>query len=112
MNLAIYTENPATMAQDDHSLAEIAQNTSRTKLRETKRWVTAKQRFDSARANGQHVVVLYADAAFDCSKLIYWGFIESMQVDSTGTSYEVRNLRPLRGHRTHGRGENTNASRE
>ena len=71
-------------------------------MHETKRWVTAKQLFDQARADGETVPILYADAAHDCSKLIYRGEVTRLDVDAGGTSYTVTNVTPLRrhGHRT------------
>jgi hypothetical protein len=81
-------------------LDEIARSTTATELHETKRWVTAKRLFDEARASGHDVAVLYADAAFDCSKLLYWGLVQTLKVGPGGTTYTVRDLHPLRGHRT------------
>ena len=81
-------------------LDAIARTNGSTRLRETKRWVTAKRIFDEARVGGHDVVVLYADAAVDCSRLIFSGIVESLDVDENGTTYSVRDVVPLRGHRT------------
>ncbi|HET9960685.1 MAG TPA: hypothetical protein VFQ61_39710, partial [Polyangiaceae bacterium] len=81
-------------------LAEWASSTDDAQLRETKRWVTAKRYFDDAQRRGLEMAVIYADAAQDCSKLIYWGRLTSVEVDADGTSYTVAGLTPLTGHRT------------
>jgi hypothetical protein len=81
-------------------LDEIAKRAKPTTLRETKRWVTAKTLFDEAHERGEEMAVLYADAANDCSKLLYWGKIGSMEVDARGTSYSVNDLVALSRRRT------------
>jgi hypothetical protein len=81
-------------------LGEIAASARPTRLRETKRWVTAKKLFDEARRQDRDMGVLYADAAYDCSKLIYWGKVTQMDLDAHGTSYTVTELANLTGHRT------------
>lgn len=81
-------------------LAGIATGGKPVTLRETKRWVTAKRLFDNACEHGVAMIVFYADAAHDCSKLIFWGQLTQLDVDATGTNYTVANLTPLAGHRT------------
>jgi len=93
-NDAVYT------ILDPNELARLAAAHKPAPLRETKRWVAAKVLFDEARARNFEMVVLYADAANDCSKLIYWGTLTELEVDATGTSYTVANLVPLKRHRT------------
>jgi hypothetical protein len=81
-------------------LAAIVANRKPATLRENKRWVTAKTLFEAARKQDDALVVIYADAAHDCSKLICWGTLTQIDVDATGTSYTVANLSPLSHHRT------------
>jgi hypothetical protein len=81
-------------------LDEIAKSAQPARLRETKRWVTAKVLFDEARERGEEMAILFADAANDCSKLLYWSKLCTLEVDETGTSYTMTELRPLRGRRT------------
>jgi hypothetical protein len=81
-------------------LDQIAKSTKPTSLRETKRWVAAKGLFDEAHERGDEMAVLYADAAVDCSKLLYWGKIGSMEVDDGGTTYSVTDLVAISGRRT------------
>jgi hypothetical protein len=83
-----------------NELARLAGARKPAPLRESKRWVAAKALFDEARASNLEMVVLYADAAYDCSKLIYWGKLTALEVDATGTSYTVADLAPLNRHRT------------
>lgn len=70
------------------------------KGRESKRWVRAKEVFDGAKALGQEMIALFADAAEDCSNLMYCGTLKSLRVADDGTSFEVRNLTRIVGHTT------------
>jgi hypothetical protein len=40
------------------------------------------------------MAILYADAT-RCSKLLYWGRLKGIDVDSDGTRYIVANLTPI-----------------
>ncbi|CAN5197791.1 hypothetical protein BH09MYX1_BH09MYX1_51630 [soil metagenome] len=81
------------------TLDELAKRSGDIDLRETKRWVTGKRLFDAAKRVGNEMAVIYADAAYDCSKLVYWGRLTHLEVSATGTSYTVTDLRPIRRHR-------------
>jgi hypothetical protein len=81
-------------------LAAMAASKEPIDLRETKRWVTAEKLFEDASRQGHGMIVVYADAANDSSRLICWGLLTGLKVDATGTSYTVTNVTPLRKHRT------------
>lgn len=81
-------------------LANIARSGRPARLREAKRWVAGQQIFEAAKESGETVPIVYADAANDCSRLIYWGLLKSLDVDESGTTYTVERVAPLNGHRT------------
>ncbi len=95
-----YADDAVYTIRDPKYLAGLAKRGEVATLRESKRWVTAKTLFESARKQQLEMVVLYADAARDCSKLIYWGRLTRVDVHESGTEYDVANLRPLSRHRT------------
>lgn len=66
---------------------------------ERKPWAGAKKFLDSAAKEGSHLPILLADAK-DCTRLLYWGFLKNIEIVDGGTSYEVDQLRPLRGAHT------------
>jgi hypothetical protein len=81
------------------TLKRIAEIGRSALLYEKKRWVTGHQLFVEARKQGQEMAVLYADASH-CSKLLYWGRLEGVDVDVDGTRYTVADLTPLSRRKT------------
>lgn len=82
-------------------LARIAASRRATSVHESKRWVTARRLLHAANRAGEIVPIVFADAARDCSTLIYWGHLRAITVTARGTTYTVANVARLKGHRTH-----------
>jgi hypothetical protein len=76
------------------TLREIAGSGKVTPLNEKKRWVTGRDLFNEAQRKGQEMVILYADAN-ECSKLLYWGKLTGIEVDSNGTRFSIAELTAL-----------------
>lgn len=76
-------------------------NRGERSLREGRRWVKAKQLLEEARAAGQELPIVFADAATNApadAELIYWAVLEKVELDESGTSFHFAKLTPLRGH--------------
>lgn len=97
--MTLAAEGIYSILHKDH-LDEMAASKTPVELRAKKRWVTAEKNFIAARARGLEVPLLYADAALDCSKLLYWGKVIRLEVTDSGTEYAVADLTPIRRHRT------------
>ncbi|MBI5365980.1 MAG: hypothetical protein HZA54_02990 [Planctomycetes bacterium] len=98
-SMPLAAEAVYTILHPDH-LHGLAATGKPATLRVRKRWVKAHENFLKARAAGLDVAVLYADAANDCSKLLYWGKVTELNIDAHGSAYTVSELRPIRGRRT------------
>jgi hypothetical protein len=92
-NYAIYT----ILHRD--TLNRIAESGKMTPLYEKKRWVTGAELFEKAHRQGREMAILYADATH-CSRLLYWGRVEAIEVSSNGTRYTVADLTPLSRRKT------------
>ena len=62
-----------------------------TPLYETKRWITAKTLLKNAKKSDIELPIVFADAR-DCSKLIGWSVIRTINVTNKGTHYTISNL--------------------
>jgi hypothetical protein len=83
------------------ALKDIAENNQAAPLREKKRWVRGGLLFNEARRQGQEMVIVFADAT-RCSKLLFWGRLTALDVNSDGTRYAVAGLTSLSGKKTQG----------
>ncbi len=72
-------------------LPSSGQRRSRT-FREAKRWVTGLRLWRAAQDSGVAMPVLFADAR-DCSRVLGWGVLNNVELDSDGTSYSVDHIR-------------------
>ena len=52
------------------------------------RWVTGHELFQAALADGQEMPILFGDAT-DCSRLVYWGLLQRIDVGDEDTHYTV-----------------------
>lgn len=56
------------------------------------RWVSAQKLLQAARAGGENMAVLFGNA-LSCSRLIYWGLLEGIDVGTADTHYTVFPIR-------------------
>ena len=63
---------------------------------ERKSWVTGERLWQQAKAAKKAMPVLLGDAT-NCSRLLCWGILTNVRVNSNGTSFSVERLRDLRG---------------
>lgn len=63
---------------------------------ESRTWKAAAELLAEAANSGRKLPVLFADAK-DCSRLLYWGFVESISLLDRKTEYRVDQLRALHG---------------
>lgn len=66
-------------------------------INERKRWVAGKRLLDEAKASDAGVALLFADAA-DCSQLIAWALLDSVEIHEKTSAFRFRQLRPITGH--------------
>jgi hypothetical protein len=76
-------------------LAAAARKRGAAPFHEKKAWVTGLALWRKAQKAGEEMAVLLGDAT-DCSKLVYWGLLTGVEVDSTGTTFTVDRLRQFR----------------
>jgi len=62
---------------------------------ESRRWVTAQQLLHEAHEAGQVMPVVFGDAT-DCSRLLYFGVLGSVEISDQETQYTFHSLRRLR----------------
>ena len=65
--------------------------------RESRVWKTADEILRQATAVGEPLPILFADAARDCSQLLYWGVLQKIELGADWTEYTVDRLRTLPG---------------
>jgi hypothetical protein len=66
---------------------------------ENRVWRAGSLHLKQARKAGEALPILFADAAYDTTALIYWGLLEDIRLGSGRTRYRVDRLRRLpRGH--------------
>jgi hypothetical protein len=65
-------------------------------LTEGKRWTGAVALWYNAQSSGEVLPVVFADAT-DCSKLIYWGLLNSITIDGDETQCAFTNLQRIPG---------------
>jgi hypothetical protein len=93
-DFCIYTIVDGSTLQDRASRVPVKPFTER------KRWVTGERLWAAAKAKKRSMPVLFGDAR-DCSKLLYWGILTSVDVRDDGTTrYQVDQLRKLTGRRS------------
>lgn len=63
---------------------------------EARTWKAAEAMLEEARAAGQLLPLLLADAK-DCSRLLYWGILQSLKLIDKRTEYTIDYLRSLPG---------------
>lgn len=63
---------------------------------EARPWKAADKLLKNARASGQQLPLLLANAK-DCSQLLYWGILQALKINDKRTEYTVDHLRPLPG---------------
>lgn len=63
----------------------------KTPLAEAKRWAGARAMLQDARDSQRDLAILFADSR-DCSKLIAWSVLRSVDVSPTGTQYAIGSL--------------------
>lgn len=66
-------------------------------ITEGRRWVGGKRLLDDAGAENSQVALLFGDAA-DCSQLIAWALLDSVEIRDKTTDFKFRELRELSGH--------------
>lgn len=66
-------------------------------LTEGRRWVAGRKLLDEAKASDKAVALLFADAA-DCSQLIAWGLLDSVEIHDRTTDFRFRDLRAVTRH--------------
>lgn len=66
-------------------------------ITEGRRWVGGKRLLDEAGAKNSQVALLFGDAA-DCSQLIAWALLDSVEIRDKTTDFKFRELRELSGH--------------
>jgi hypothetical protein len=59
-------------------------------------WATGERLWLEAVTAKKAMPVLLGDAT-DCSRLLYWGFLTDVRVDSDETSFSVDQVRPMKG---------------
>ncbi len=59
------------------------------------RWVTGCALFQAAEAAGEALAILFGDAT-DCSRLIYWGLLQGVNVSDEDTHYTAFPIRAFR----------------
>ena len=62
---------------------------------EGRAWVTAKKHLDRAAKRGLRMPVVFADAAVDCSQLIYWALLDAITINDKSTHYRFSHLTQL-----------------
>lgn len=87
-----------TIAHAD-KLKAIAASSGRSTLTERRAWVSAKTYLEQARADGLRLPIVFADAA-DCSRLLYWGTLTSIETAGNVTRYTLESLTALPGEHT------------
>ena len=81
---------------DAKGLAKAAIGGGAVSFAEKKAWVTGFSLWQAAAAAHLQMPVLFADAT-DCSRLLYWGLLEKIQIERDGTKYSVDRIRKLKG---------------
>jgi hypothetical protein len=76
-------------------LDKAAEQGGRTTFSESKRWVTGEQLCQQARADHLGFPVLLGDAT-DCSRLEYWGLLNSVEIKGQSTRFTVDQVWTLR----------------
>jgi len=61
---------------------------------EKKPWVTGQRLLEKAKGTQLGMPLLLGDAA-DCSRLLYWGILEKVELSSAGTTFAVDLVRKL-----------------
>lgn len=84
---------------DPALLKKIAAKGVGATFQERKRWVTGRLLFDASSRKALHTPVLIEDAT-DCSRLLYWGLLTSVELSEAGARFRVDQLRRLRGQRS------------
>ncbi len=65
---------------------------------EGKLWKTGKVLFNDACEIGARMPVILSDAAYDTSKLLYWGTLRRVDIDGKRTIFRFDDIRRIRGH--------------
>lgn|GEM_PF-378690 len=90
---AVYTTLAAARFEQAVSSGSLA-------FTERKRWTTAVEILQEARAEGQRVAVLVSDGAHDCSNLVGWALLDTVRLADQSTHIVASVPQRLRGHRT------------
>src|SRR5262245_40757915 len=79
------------------TLANAARRGGPAQFRESKPWVTARRLWQRSQKAGDPVAVLFADAAGDSGRLLYWGLLTGVVIDKEHgvTGYTVDQVRPM-----------------
>jgi uncharacterized protein YeaO (DUF488 family) len=81
-------------------LQRIAEGKTRSaELFEQKHWTTAAQLLVEARQRGESVPIIFADAT-DCSRLVFWARLDSVDFVDDRTRYRFSKLTKIRGRHT------------
>lgn len=90
---AVYTTQAAARFEQARHVGSLIFN-------EGKRWTSAGQMLEEARALGQRVALLVSDGAHDCSNLVGWALLDGIELSDDGTRVRASELQALQQHRT------------
>lgn len=86
-----------TIVQKNHLWDASRDQAASEPITEGRRWVAGKRLLDEAKRSDAEVALLFADAA-DCSQLIAWALLDSVEIHEKTSAFSFRRLRPITGH--------------